>query len=92
MISLNYSKDVVLTIFFQENGKVDPTAAELQQTDANLMAAFETILVEIMTEEEIETRKDKKSQVLLNSRFASGAGPRQKIRKACKFFKNTEDL
>jgi hypothetical protein len=47
--------------------------------------------VRIMTEENIETRKDAKSTVLLYSR--SGAGNlSQRIRSACRYFKNTQGL
>jgi len=44
-----------------------------------------------MEEEEIDTRKDNKSTVLLYSRFGGGSLS-QRIRNACRYFKNTRDL
>jgi hypothetical protein len=91
MLNLNYSKYDVLSIFRDDVGSVNPTADQIGQFDADLFSANDDTLVRIMTEENIETRKDAKSTVLLYSR--SGAGNlSQRIRSACRYFKNTQGL
>ena len=91
MIALNYSTYDVLAIFRQNGGPVNPTADQIARFDADLFTANETTLVNIMTEEGIETRKDNKSTVLLLSRFGAGTVP-QRIRSACRYFNNTRNL
>ena len=91
MIALNYSTYDVLTIFRQNGGPVNPTEDQIVQFDADLFTANDTILVDIMTQEGIETRKDNKSTVLLFSRFGAGTVP-QRIRNACRYFNNTQNL
>lgn len=91
MQQLNYSKYDVLVIFREDDGRVNPTADQIARLDADLFSANEDTLVRIMTEEGIETRKDFKSTVLLYSR--SGAGNlSQRVRSACRYFKNTQAL
>ena len=91
MVVLNYSKYDVLAMFAFDGGKVNPTAQEIVEFDAGLFNGNEEILLEIMADEGIEARKDVKSTILLYSRFNSG-NLRQKIRRACKYFKNVKDL
>ena len=60
-------------------------------TGTRITSANEDTLLSIMEEEEIDTRKDNKSTVLLYSRFGGGSLS-QRIRNACRYFKNTRDL
>lgn len=91
MLSLNYSKYDVLVIFREDGGAVNPTTDQIARFDADLFSANENTLLRIMNEEGIESRKDSKSTVLLYSR--SGAGNlSQRIRSACRYFKNTQGL
>ncbi len=91
MQALNYSKYDVLTMFRKDSGSANPTAAQIGRFDANLFDANEDTLLEIMGEEGIDTRKDTKSTVLLYSRFGAG-NLSQRIRSACRYFKNTQNL
>jgi hypothetical protein len=91
MKALTYSKYDVLAIFRQDNSTVNPTAAQIEQLDADLFAANDETLVRIMTEEQLDPKKDIKSSVLLYSR--SGAGNlSQRIRSACRYYRNTQNL
>ena len=91
MISLNYSTYDVLVMLRKDNGPVNPTAIQIQQFDSNLFDANDDTLLQIMGEEGIETRKDNKSTILLYSRFGGG-NLSQRIRSACRYFKNTTGI
>jgi len=91
MIALNYSTYDVLTMFRQNGGPVNPTADQIAKFDADLFSENDKTLIDIMTQEGIDTRKDNKSTVLLYSRFGAG-NPSQSIRSACRYFKNTRNI
>ena len=88
MLSLNYSTYDVLVMLRKDNGPVNPTATQIQQFDSDLFDANDDTLLQIMGEEGIDTRKDNKSTVLVYSRFGGG-NLSQRIRSACRYFKNT---
>ena len=88
---LHYSKYDVFVMFRHGAGNFSPTAEQIEQFDEDLFSANEEALLSIMDEEGIETRKDNKSTVLLYSRFGGG-GLNQRIRNACRYFKNTQAL
>ena len=91
MLALDYSKYNVLVMFRLEDSNLAPTEAQITKFDSDLFDANNQTLERIMTEEQIELRKDNKSTVLLYSRAGSG-NLSQRVRKACQFFKNTRDL
>jgi hypothetical protein len=91
MISLNYSTYDVLVIYRKDKGPVNPTGVQIQQFDSDLFDANDDTLLQIMGEEGIETRKDNKSTILLYSRFGGG-NLSQRIRSACRYFKNTTGI
>ena len=88
---LNYSKYDVLVMFRHGGGTFSPPAEQIEQFDADLFSANEDTLLRIMDEEDIDARKDNKSTVLLYSRFGGGSLS-QRIRNACRHFKNTQGL
>lgn len=92
MLDLTYSKETVLSIFLNNQGKVSPSAAEIQKFDADLRAANEADLIRIMTELNIATDQATKSLVLFNSTVAPGDTPQEMIRAACRYFLNTRNL
>jgi hypothetical protein len=91
MIALNYSTYDVLVMFRQNGGSVNPTVDQIARFDADLFTENETTLLDIMTQEGLETRKDTKSTVLLYSYFGARSVP-QRIRSACRYFKNTSKI
>ena len=88
---LNYSKYDVFVMFRHGGGTFSPTAEQIELFDADLFSANEDTLLSIMDEEGIDPGKSNKSTVLLYSRFGSG-GLSQRIRNACRYFKNTQAL
>jgi hypothetical protein len=92
MLNLNYSKYDVLAIFRKDSsGTLNPTASQIAQFDADLFAANDNLLLQIMGQEGVATDKSTKSTVLLYSRFGAGE-INQRIRSACRYFKNTQNL
>lgn len=87
MPDLHYSKYDVLAIMFAEVGSTNPTVQQVEQFDGQLFDANDVTLSAVMAEVGIQIRKDTKSTVLLYSRFAAGT-LHQKIRRACRYFKN----
>lgn len=92
MINLTYDKPVVLALFAQGVGKLDPSADDVQNFDRELKDANDKALVEIMTELRIPVDVPAKSRILLYSFQMPGNDVRRQIRNACTFFLNTRDL
>ncbi|MEI9814986.1 MAG: hypothetical protein WDO18_21115 [Acidobacteriota bacterium] len=92
MIVLNYSKYDVLDIFHQLNpATLNPSARDIQDFDEDLFQDNESILLKIMAEEGLATTKSLKSTILLLSQQGP-TGAQQRIRNACRYYKNTLPL
>lgn len=92
MIALNYSKYDVLTIFHQENVSTqNPSITQVQQFDKDLFDANDDTLVRIMAEEGLPTNKTVRSTILLYSRAGAGTLS-QRVRSACRYYKNTASI
>ena len=92
MIALNYSKYDVLAIFRQQNPTAtNPSASQIQQLDSDLFDANDDSLTTIMTDENLPTTKSVKSTILLYSRVGAGT-LNQRIRSACRYYKNTQPI
>lgn len=92
MISLTYERNVVLALFAQGSGKLDPKAEDIAGFDRELRDANDTALVEVMTGRGIPVDVPTKSTILLYSFQMAGEDPPAKIRNACTFFLNTQTL
>ena len=92
MLALTYTKQIVLAMFLEAQGKVNPSAAEIEQFDADLKAAWDAALVEAMTELGIPVDQPTKSVVLEYAVSAPGDTFPGQARAGCQYYLNTLNL
>lgn len=92
MLALTYVKQIVLAMFLDAQGNVNPSADDIEQFDAGLRAAWDAILTTEMTRLGVPLDQATKSQVLQYSVSAPGGSFPEQARAGCQYFLNTRGL
>jgi hypothetical protein len=85
MASLNFDESIVLILFAQADGSLDPSRESLTQFDAELQRTFGAKLLQIMTDEGMDPDVHNRSVVLGCRQHMPGNTADVQIRNACKY-------